>query len=261
MFAYHDKTMRVGAVPAVGSHGEIEADAAPEAARSVILIDPDRARLNGLRAALRETGLRVTAHQTVAAALQAIATRPPDLVVVALCATAGHGLPLLVRLHARRPALPVLALQPAADATEEAQALELGADDVLRADSPPALIAARLRAALRRATRRAGSVAQKIVAGPLHMDPDRQRACWQGAPVPLTGAEFALLASLAAVPGHVKSRDQLLAVLPGETDLLDPRSVDGHVKRLRAKMRAVDPGFAALRTRYGLGYAFEPPRG
>jgi two-component system response regulator ChvI len=74
--------------------------------------------------------------------------------------------------------------------------------------------------------------------------------------VTLTVTEFLILKALAARPGHVKSRDQLMDAAYGEHIYVDDRTIDSHIKRLRKKFKALDPDFDCIETLYGIGYRY-----
>mgnify|MGYP000394374711 FL=1 len=88
------------------------------------------------------------------------------------------------------------------------------------------------------------------------MDPLRHAVSWKNRDVSLTVTEFLLLQALAQRPGFVKSRDQLMDVAYDDQIYVDDRTIDSHVKRLRKKLRLVDPDFAAIETLYGIGYRY-----
>ena len=88
------------------------------------------------------------------------------------------------------------------------------------------------------------------------MDPLRHAVTWKGEDVSLTVTEFLLLQALAQRPGFVKSRDQLMDVAYDDQVYVDDRTIDSHIKRLRKKMRMVDPEFSAIETLYGIGYRY-----
>jgi two-component system, OmpR family, response regulator ChvI len=92
--------------------------------------------------------------------------------------------------------------------------------------------------------------------GQLVMDPLRHSVAWKGQDVSLTVTEFLLLQALAQRPGFVKSRDQLMDVAYDDQVYVDDRTIDSHIKRLRKKMRMVDPEFSAIETLYGIGYRY-----
>ena len=95
-----------------------------------------------------------------------------------------------------------------------------------------------------------------IQRGRLTMDPARHRVQWNGQEVTLTVTEFLILEALAARPGFVKSRDQLMDIAYQDDVYVDDRTIDSHIKRLRRKFREVDPTFKAIETLYGVGYRF-----
>ena len=88
------------------------------------------------------------------------------------------------------------------------------------------------------------------------MDLARHEVTWDDKPVSLTVTELMILEALATRPGLVKSRNQLMDAAYSEDVFVDDRTIDSHIKRLRRKFRAVDPGFAAIDTLYGAGYSF-----
>ena len=89
------------------------------------------------------------------------------------------------------------------------------------------------------------------------LDPDRHLVTWKDRDVKLTVTEFLLLHSLAARPGHVKNRDQLMDSAYGESVFLDDRTIDSHIKRLRRKFKAIDQSFDQIETLYGIGYRYK----
>jgi two-component system response regulator ChvI len=88
------------------------------------------------------------------------------------------------------------------------------------------------------------------------MDPTRHQVTWDLQPVSLTVTEFLILEALAARPGVIKSRNQLMDAAYSDDVFVDDRTIDSHIKRLRRKFRAVDSEFAAIETLYGAGYSF-----
>ena len=88
------------------------------------------------------------------------------------------------------------------------------------------------------------------------MDPARHHVTWDDKPVSLTVTEFLILEALAARPGIIKSRNQLMDAAYPDDVFVDDRTVDSHIKRMRRKFRVVDSGFKAIDTLYGAGYSF-----
>jgi two-component system, OmpR family, response regulator ChvI len=88
------------------------------------------------------------------------------------------------------------------------------------------------------------------------MDPARHMVGWDDLPVSLTVTEFLILEALAARPGVIKTRNQLMDAAYSDDVFVDDRTIDSHIKRLRRKFRAVDPEFGGIETLYGAGYSF-----
>ena len=95
-----------------------------------------------------------------------------------------------------------------------------------------------------------------MLRGDLKLDDTKHQCLWKGKDIQLTVTEFLLVKALAARPGMVKSRDQLIDAAYGENIYVDDRTIDSHIKRLRRKFRQVDPEFDAIETLYGAGYRF-----
>ena len=134
----------------------------------------------------------------------------------------------------------------------------MGADDYITKPFSQRLLLARIRAVLRRASQEdMDPTGPNIVRQrELLMDPDRHLCSWKGKEVRLTVTEFLILQALAARPGMVKNRDQLMDAAYGESVFLDDRTIDSHIKRLRRKIKAQDSSFDHIETLYGIGYKY-----
>ncbi len=154
--------------------------------------------------------------------------------------------------------LPVIFLTSKDDELDEALGLGMGADDYITKPFSQRLLLARIRAVLRRASHEdMDPTGPNIVRqGELLMDPDRHLCSWKGKEVRLTVTEFLILQALAARPGMVKNRDQLMDAAYGESVFLDDRTIDSHIKRLRRKIKAQDSSFDHIETLYGIGYKY-----
>ena len=93
--------------------------------------------------------------------------------------------------------------------------------------------------------------------GDLLLDETKHQCTWRGQDIQLTVTEFLLVKALAARPGMVKSRDQLIDAAYGENIYVDDRTIDSHVKRIRKKFRTVDDSFNHIETLYGIGYRYK----
>jgi two-component system catabolic regulation response regulator CreB len=150
--------------------------------------------------------------------------------------------------------VPVVFLTARSDEIDRVVGLELGADDYVAKPFSPRELVARVRSILRRA-RSAPVAAPAAPVVPLTVDEGKRQIRFYGQLLELSRYEFGLLQTLAARPGHVFSRDALLdRVWDDASESLD-RTVDAHVKTLRAKMKLVAPTLDPIRTHRGSGYA------
>ena len=153
-------------------------------------------------------------------------------------------------------ALPVLMLTARAEEMDRVIALETGADDYLTKPFSPRELVARLRALLRRAAAPAFAPRSHPL---FEHDAAGQRIHLGGQPLPLTRLEYGLLAALLRTPGRIRSREALLDEVWGARSDATDRTVDTHVKTLRAKLRACQPALDSIVTHRGLGYSLDLP--
>ena len=241
---------------------------APEEAGVVALVDDDRNILTTVSIALQAEGFVTRVYSDGETALKALLENPPDLAVFDIKMPKMDGMELLRRVR-ESSALPVIFLTSKDDEADEEAGLELGADDYIAKPFSQRLLIARIRAILRRTDARdqqAGAeqdepasddpVNPSLSRGRLFMDPARHYVTWDEKPVSLTVTEFLILEALAARPGVIKSRNQLMDAAYPDDVFVDDRTVDSHIKRMRRKFRVVDDSFAAIDTLYGAGYSF-----
>lgn len=187
-------------------------------------------------------------------AVSSFAETSPDLVVLDVMLPGYDGLEVCRRIQAVRP-VPVLMLTARVDEADVLVGLGVGADDYLTKPFRARELVARVNALLRRVERAAelaGAPRRTAEIGGLRMDSAARRVWVDGAEVRLTPTEFDLLVCLAADPGAVVTRERLLAEVWGWNDASGTRTVDSHVKGLRAKI-----GSGRVRTVHGVGYALE----
>jgi len=226
--------------------------------QTIALVDDDRNILTSIQIALEAEGFAVRAYTDGAEALRGLTANPVDLAILDIKMPRMDGMELLERLR-RQSELPVIFLTSKDDEVDELMGLRMGADDYIKKPFSQRLLIERIRALLRReALTRDGSAgtAETVTRGDLLLDAARHLCAWKGQPVDLTVTEFLLLKSLAARPGHVKSRDQLMDAAYGEHIYVDDRTIDSHIKRLRKKFRVIDGEFAQIETLYGVGYRY-----
>ena len=226
---------------------------------TIALVDDDKNILTSVSMALEAEGFNVRSYSDGAEALAGLTQRPADLAILDIKMPRMDGMEVLSKLRSQTR-MPVIFLTSKDDEIDEVLGLRMGADDYITKPFSQRLLIERIRAVLRRAeTGEDGAKPAKektIVSGELVMDPERHLCTWKGAPVSLTVTEFLILQSLAARPGHVKSRDQLMDAAYGENVYVDDRTIDSHIKRLRKKFKEIDDDFDAIETLYGVGYRY-----
>ncbi len=180
----------------------------------------------------------------------------PDVLVLDVMLPGYDGLEVCRRVQATRP-VPVLMLTARDDESDILAGLAVGADDYLTKPFGMRELVARIAALLRRVERAgvlAAQPADVLSLGDLRVDTGTRRVDVAGAEVHLTPTEFDLLVCLAGEPGQVLTRERLLAEVWDWPDASGTRTVDSHVKALRAKL-----GAERVRTVHGVGYALETP--
>lgn len=213
--------------------------------------DPKQAEL--ARRYLEHEGHAVVVVPDGRAAIEEARRRPPDLMVLDVMMPRVDGLDVCRILRAESD-LPVLMLTARTGEDDLLLGLDLGADDYLTKPYSPRELAARVRTLLRR-TRAAGRTPDsRLRVGNLQVDPVRHEVRADGLEIACTPGEFHLLEALAAEPGRVFTRDQLLRHLHGFDSYVTARTVDVHVMNLRRKIEPDPRRPVRLLTVYGIGY-------
>ena len=238
----------------------MQADDAPV---HVLLVDDDATIREHLTGVLGRSGLAVDSAVDGAQALQRIAERTPDLVVLDVMMPVMDGRAALRRIRAEHEWLPVILLTQVGESFERAAALDEGADDYLNKPFDPQELLARIRAVLRRSGRGRAplSASGALRAGQLRIDRPARRVVLAGAERQLTPRAFALLEFLMAHPDEVFDRDRLLQTVWGFDAVVTTRAVDHRIAEIRGALGddASRPVF--LETVPGLGYRFVHPVG
>ncbi|WP_298208499.1 response regulator [Acidovorax sp.] len=223
----------------------------------LLLLEDDPAIARTVAYALERDGLLVTHSLLVHDARQQMQSQRFDLLVLDVGLPDGSGLDLLRDLRQAAPTatLPVLMLSAHGEEIDRVLGLELGADDYLTKPFSPRELAARVKALLRRAGTNVAAPA--AAPGLFHDDEAGQRISLRGQPLPLTRREYRLLACLLRGAGRIHARDALLAAAWGDDSESTDRTVDTHIKTLRAKLREADPAREYISTHRGMGYCLD----
>ncbi|MEO8925179.1 MAG: two-component system response regulator CreB [Caldimonas sp.] len=231
----------------------------------VLIIEDEPGIADTLQYALRTEGFEPAWCATGEEALAHIFSSAPALVILDVGLPDASGFEVFKRIRETSD-VPVIFLTARSDEIDRVVGLELGADDYVAKPFSPRELVARVRGILRRSAAKPGVAALPTVAAPaapeaaaappaIVVDESRMQIRYYGRPLELSRYEFHLLKTLAARPGHVFSRDALLERVWGnDTESMD-RTVDAHVKTLRAKMKVVAPNEEPIRTHRGSGYA------
>ena len=227
--------------------------------RRLLLVEDDRTLRQALTFNLTREGYEVTAAADGEAALEAARSERLDLILLDVMLPGMSGVEVLRVLRREGVSTPVIILSAKGDEIDRVVGLKVGADDyVAKPFSRPELLA-RIEAVLRRQRRESDEPEQReeLSFGNVRIDVPHREVSVDGEPIHLTTKEFDLLAHLAASPGRIFTRDQLLTRIWGYDYAGDGRTVDVHVSWLRGKLRGND-GHNYFRTVRGVGYAFSP---
>ena len=221
-----------------------------------ILIVEDEADLAQILAEyLQRDGFVATTIADGLVAMAELQRAPPDLLLLDLMLPGMDGISILRELR-KTSELPVIMVTARSDEIDRLLGLELGADDYICKPYSPREVVARVKTVLRRTQAAAGATAT-VAGSVLEIDAEALQACVGGRKLELTPKEFRLLQVLAARPGRVFSRAQLLDALYADNLEVSERAIDSHLKNLRRKLAPAFPDEEPIRSIYGIGFAFE----
>ncbi len=223
--------------------------------RNIAIVEDEEALRENYAEAFRRQGYAVSTYADRGTAMSRFRERLPDLAIVdiGLGPEAEGGFDLCRELRSLSPALPIMFLTARDSDLDTISGLRLGADDYLTKDISLSHLLARVAALFRRveALRSPPDSHSVLERGRLSLDADRITCAWGGEAVPLTVTEFWIVHALVRFPGHVKSRDQLMEEA---NVVVDDSTITSHIKRIRRKFQALDPGFDCIDTVYAMGY-------
>jgi two-component system catabolic regulation response regulator CreB len=222
----------------------------------ILIIEDEPDLLRGLALNLKAEGYGVlTASRGDAGVEQALRDRP-DLVLLDIMLPGMYGLDVCRELRRKGFEAPIIMLTAKAEEVDRVVGLEIGADDYVTKPFSPRELVARIRVILRRMSPPAPrTTAASAPAPPFELRALEARILFRAQPLELTRYEYLLLKTLLEHPAHVLSRGQLMdRVWTDAPDTLE-RTVDAHIKSLRAKLRQVDASADPIQTHRGMGYS------
>jgi two-component system, OmpR family, catabolic regulation response regulator CreB len=219
----------------------------------ILVVEDEPAIADTIVYALATDGFEPDWCGTGAEALKAVRQRGPALAVLDIGLPDTNGFDLFRQLRELDPALPAIFLTARSSEVDRVVGLELGADDYMAKPFSPRELVARVRSVLRRTQRTAP--APSAVAGVFTVDDEKKSIRFRGRPLELSRTEYRLLKVLVERPGRVFSRDELMERAWDDPAAAFDRTVDAHVKALRAKLREVDATVDPISTHRGMGYS------
>jgi DNA-binding response OmpR family regulator len=229
----------------------------PDSSATILLVDDEDAIQTLLTYPLERDGYRVVQARDGEEALRRFSEETFDLVVLDVMLPRVDGMEVCRRLRAEST-VPIIMLTARDDELDKVLGLELGADDYITKPFSIREFRSRVRALMRRAAtpHQAARREELIERDDVRIDLPRRTVEIRGGQVQLTFVEFELLAALAAEPGVVFSRRQLLERIRGSADYREPRTIDVHVRHLREKIERDPRDPELILTVRGAGYRF-----
>lgn len=223
-------------------------------AHRILLLEDEQAIADTLLYTLRSEGFEVTHVRLAREALAAFSAQAPDLAILDVGVPDGNGFDVC-RAIRKTSELPIVFLTARAEEIDRILGLELGADDYVSKPFSPREVCARVRAILRRSAVRPAAVATE--AALLQLDEAAQRIRCAGQLLALTRYEYLLLATLLKRPQRIFSRAELMDLVWGDAPDTADRTVDAHVKLVRAKLREAGASAELIQTHRNMGYSIQ----
>ncbi|MEY2396774.1 MAG: two-component system, OmpR family, phosphate regulon response regulator PhoB [Acidobacteriaceae bacterium] len=222
--------------------------------KTILIVEDERDVVDLLTLNLRKAGqFRITTASNGAEGLQKAQSEKPSFIILDLMLPRMSGLEVckVLKSDPQTQHIPIMMLTAKAEEVDRIVGLEFGADDYVTKPFSPREVVLRIQAILRRG--RAGPSDERLLAGAISIDPARHQVSVAGRAIHLTSIEFKLLRTLLERRGRVQARDRLLNDVWGYESIIDTRTVDTHVRRLRDKLGKAGNAIETVR---GFGYRF-----
>lgn len=228
----------------------------------ILIVEDEPSIADTLLFVLQGEGFSVTWKTLAGDALKLLQATPIDLVImdVGLPDTTGFEACKQLRKFSN---VPVIFLTARGDELDRVVGLEIGADDYVVKPFSPREVAARVKAILKRVTPTSTPISVRDESkaeakSEFHIDQERLQIFYRGQLLQLTRVEYKLLQTLVEQPQRVFSRDQLLTAMGATAEAGYDRSIDTHIKTLRAKLRLIAADAEPIQTQRGFGYSYQP---
>lgn len=222
--------------------------------KRILVVEDEPSILDNILYSLKTEGFAADGCNTGERALQLAAERSFQLAILDIGLPDTSGFELFKTLR-QKSDLPVIFLTARGEEIDRVAGLEMGADDYVIKPFSPRELSARVRAVLRRLDGSQKPQDPPANSSPIEIDEERVQVAYHGESVPLSSTEFRLLRALCQQPGRVFSRAQLMDVAWADPEASMERTVDAHVKSLRAKLKNVRAEPDPIETHRGIGYA------
>jgi DNA-binding response OmpR family regulator len=223
-------------------------------AKTILVVDDEKRLVSVVEAYLEQEGYRVVKAYNGREALHVARDEKPDLIILDVMMPEMDGLEFM-RHHRKEQDTPIILLTAKVESDDRVIGLELGADDYVTKPFRPRELLARIKAVLRRVGE-TKPVASKLRSGDIALDREEHTVKVSDEYVDLTPSEFDILSALMSTPGRVFSRLELLDLIQGTAYEGYERTIDVHIKNLRAKIEADSRDPRYIQTVYGVGYRF-----
>jgi two-component system catabolic regulation response regulator CreB len=223
---------------------------------TILVVEDEPAIADTIQYALESEGFRCLRLETGTEVVEVLDRQPVALVVLDIGLPDVSGIEVCRRIRQRHD-VPVIFLTARGGEVDRVVGLELGADDYVIKPFSPRELAARAKAVLRRARPANGAPPSPPPGAAFKLDEERRQITYFGRLLELSRYEYKLLAVLLKRPGRVYSRDELLELVWDAPEASLDRTVDAHVKNLRAKLRDIRPDADPIATHRGMGYSLK----
>ena len=217
----------------------------------ILIVEDEPAIADNIQYALETDGFDTVSASSGLPVVPLLEKEGFDLIVLDIGLPDINGLDLCKEIR-KAHSIPIIFLTARSDEIDRVVGLEIGADDYVTKPFSPRELSARVKAVLRRTQHTASPASLRTA---FDVDESKRQITYLGALLDLSRYEYEILKTLVRRPGHVYSRDRLMDLVWDEPEASMDRTVDAHVKNLRAKLKAVNPDIDPIVTRRGMGYA------